>query len=728
MTLQLRCPECAAVVLTAESVQSKNIFCPKCRAPFLAVENKAATAVTTASATRETRLARPIPLPYPLPSLNRSIAKTRPAQAIHAGLFLGGAAAAAVLLFVATLIATMAFRMQTPAGAAASTNSFIAADAPTVAADSAPQDATPFHLAEVRKSVVFIRTTMQGGTGVGSGFFVSEDGLVATNRHVIQSPNAAAPSSDVFVGVSSVADPEVLEYFKAKVAFCSPPGEGLDFALLKIAAKPGRPAFRPLALASAKMGLGEPVACIGYPFSAVEQPVLSFNKGSISATRVEFDGKPFYQTDAAVNPGNSGGPLVNSAGEAVGIVTLKRTNASNMGYALFLSETGMPAVLNEKRFAAVQPEPGPMDAKDLPSVGSSAPIRKANWQIVQGKAEEAKGLLTVDNGGGAFLITSKQLLPENFALTLECKVEALATPNQPAAPPNRMRSLYVRFGTDATNEDIRVTKSGATFHLATGRLQFEQAGVGMSIDKRIPEGPFLLAITRHGNEVLLTVDGQVWMRQLLEGPLSGSHKFSIGGELSRLFLRSVTVTALSAPDRPPFARNNPPLNPPAITPPKPKGPKLEDAAAPAGYSGPKWTMDAAKANIPDKPASGWLMGGDFKVDDATLNAVGFLTFHQGKPSEPSAYLMILGLPKTLPELEGKNFTVTERQDASQRLWAHAGRTFEGEKMAKVQIFGEYTMKMEFGRITEGKLPGKIYVSLPNASKSVVSGKFTVESR
>jgi serine protease Do len=726
MTLRLRCPDCRAACLAPESLVGKNVRCPKCQNHFKAVEDKAATAVTATLAPREMRLITPAP---PGSASERTIAKTQATRMIHPGLIIGGAAAAVFLFFVATLVATMVYGMRTPADAATPANSLSAGVDPNLT-DSAPHGGAPFHLSEVRKSVVFIRTTMQGGTGVGSGFFVTKDGLIATNRHVIQSPSATTPSSDIFVGVSSAADPEVLEYFKAQVAYCSPQGEALDFALLKIAAKPGYPAFRPLPLASAKPALGEPVACIGFPFSGVEQPVLSFNKGSVSATRVEFDGKPFYQTDAAVNPGNSGGPLVNAAGEAVGIVTLKRTNANNMGYALFLSETGMPAILKENRFAAVQSELGPMDAKDLPPSGSTASAHKANWQIVQGQVEESKGLMRVDNGGGVFLITSKQRLPENFALTIECKVEALTAPNQPAPPqPNRMRSLYVRFGADATDEDIRVTKCGATIHLAAGELQFDQAGVGVGIGKHIPEGPFLLAITRQGNEVLLTVDGQLWMRQILTNPLSGSHKFSIGGEMSRLFLRSVTVAALPAPDGQPLARNNPPPpNPPANIPPQLEGSKREDAAAPAGHTGPKWTADAAHAKIPEQPASGWLMGGDFKVDETTLNAVGFLTIRQGKPFEPGAYFMFLGLPKSLSELEGKTFTTAGKQDGLHTLGAQAGRMFEGEKVPRVQRFGEYYMKMEFGKIKDGKLPGKIYVSLPNASKSVVAGMFIVENR
>ena len=149
-------------------------------------------------------------------------------------------------------------------------------------------DGTPFHLAEVRKSVVFIRRSTPGlPTATGTGFFVTADGLIATNRHVIQAESGPNPATVLYVGVPSAADPDVLDYFRATVAFCPPVQNTLDFALLKIAARPGYQPFRPLPLApaDAKLKLGDPAAAIGFPFASVDKPELSFNKGSISSTR-----------------------------------------------------------------------------------------------------------------------------------------------------------------------------------------------------------------------------------------------------------------------------------------------------------------------------------------------------------------------------------------------------------------------------------------------------------
>ncbi len=172
----------------------------------------------------------------------------------------------------------------------------------------APTD-PPFNLSQARKSVVFIKRLTPGlAPAVGSGFLVSNDGLIYTNRHVIRPAQDIVKGTVILVGVPSAKDPDMLDYFQAEVVYCADPNK-LDFGVLKIAATPGYGTFKALPVSFAKLELGSNVAVIGYPHVKDDTPVLAFNKGSISATRVSFDDRTYYQTDAAVNPGNSGGPF-----------------------------------------------------------------------------------------------------------------------------------------------------------------------------------------------------------------------------------------------------------------------------------------------------------------------------------------------------------------------------------------------------------------------------------
>jgi len=136
--------------------------------------------------------------------------------------------------------------------------------------------------------------------GLGSGFIVRSDGVVLTNAHVVDG------ASDVVVKLSDQRE------FKAKVLGVDKP---TDIAVLKIDAKN---------LPTVKLGdsssvrVGQWVVAIGSPYG-FENTVTA---GIVSATsRALPDGTyvPFIQTDAAVNPGNSGGPLFNMSGEVIGI-------------------------------------------------------------------------------------------------------------------------------------------------------------------------------------------------------------------------------------------------------------------------------------------------------------------------------------------------------------------------------------------------------------------------
>jgi S1-C subfamily serine protease len=157
--------------------------------------------------------------------------------------------------------------------------------------------------------------------GQGSGFILNKDGLILTNNHVI------ANAQNIEVKLSNK------KTYKAQKLGTDP---NHDLALLKINA----PDLVPATLSSSNgLVVGQRVYAIGNPFGLQG----TMTRGIISAIRSIRgpQGNPIedaIQTDASVNPGNSGGPLLNSKGEVIGITTLIASNgadqSSGIGFAI----------------------------------------------------------------------------------------------------------------------------------------------------------------------------------------------------------------------------------------------------------------------------------------------------------------------------------------------------------------------------------------------------------
>ena len=155
-------------------------------------------------------------------------------------------------------------------------------------------------------------------SALGSGFIISDDGIVITNNHVIQG------AEDVFVRVNG--DQE----FKAKILGADP---GMDLAVLKIESDEK---FVPVKFGdSDKARIGDWVIAIGNPFGlggTVTAGIISARNRSIGLSRYE----DFIQTDASINQGNSGGPLFNMNGDVIGINTaiLGQSGSIGIGFAI----------------------------------------------------------------------------------------------------------------------------------------------------------------------------------------------------------------------------------------------------------------------------------------------------------------------------------------------------------------------------------------------------------
>jgi len=161
-------------------------------------------------------------------------------------------------------------------------------------------------------TVISTSGSSSGPSGLGSGFVLDGQGYIATNAHVVRG-DAPKLSKSANVIVKFADNNRV----SAKVV-----GDDLnaDVALLKV--NPAGLTLTPLTLgSSAKLAVGSPVAAIGSPFGESQ----SLSVGVISATGRDIESLTAFkignaiQTDAAINHGNSGGPLLNSRGQVIGI-------------------------------------------------------------------------------------------------------------------------------------------------------------------------------------------------------------------------------------------------------------------------------------------------------------------------------------------------------------------------------------------------------------------------
>jgi serine protease Do len=172
---------------------------------------------------------------------------------------------------------------------------------------------------QIGEAVVQVRTP----SGLGSGFFLNEDGFLITNFHVIEGETQI--SVEVYHQTDGQLDRKTYKQVRIMAL-----NKFADLALLKVDDKDA-PRFKSVPLGSADvLSVGESVFAIGSPLG-LERTVT---EGILSTKTREMGGVLYLQTTAQINPGNSGGPLFNLSGEVIGVTNMKVSSGEGLGFAI----------------------------------------------------------------------------------------------------------------------------------------------------------------------------------------------------------------------------------------------------------------------------------------------------------------------------------------------------------------------------------------------------------
>lgn len=221
----------------------------------------------------------------------------------------------------------------------------------TIHVNEAPQTAptafasTDFRLVSKKVTPTVVNIVSRGATGYrlsgGSGVIISSGGYIITNNHVIED------ASIIEVTLSNR---------RTYTALVAGKDQQTDLALIKIDAKN----LQPLRYANSDLvEVGEWVLAVGNPFnlaSTVTAGIVSAKARNINILSGAYSVESFIQTDATVNPGNSGGALVNTSGELIGINTAIITKSGmSEGYSFAIPSNIVRKVITDlMRYGKVQ--------------------------------------------------------------------------------------------------------------------------------------------------------------------------------------------------------------------------------------------------------------------------------------------------------------------------------------------------------------------------------------
>ena len=585
-------------------------------------------------------------------------------------------------------------------------------------------DALPAEMVQRLKSAtVYVKTEIGPLKMTGSGFVIEVTGtsaLIATNQHVIGKPKELKEGSYIpglrgrdrlalmkIQRSLATAEPAVTVVFNSgnaneQLIKAELMGglEEPDLALLKVTGikSPPKPiSFHEPATPIETMAL----YVLGFPFGDAlatnkGNPTITIGKGSISSIRNDSKGHlAMIQIDGALNPGNSGGPVVDAKGNLVGIA-VQTIQGSNIGLAIPPGElssilegrVGTPKVVVGK----VENGKPPSYEVIVPVIDPMKRLKSISMRYVEGKApiDEAKA-------------GEPQLQSVSGSRKLELTV---GDRNAKAILP--LTTTATETAREVTIQTEYVTSNGKTIHMEP-----------VILEVAAPQSS-TTTIVKGGNSTTFTQttespDGRTSRRQvtITQGKGSGPSKMSKADN---------DVDANSDQPAKKVSKEN-----------KSSKDKIIDENETVDDGGTQKAVDAVWTNkiakmkkIPDEEVTGKIDGLDFKLDRASLTHSG-LSFVMGPKFRgvfSEASLDIILFLKPNQDVSGQKLIVNGRirpGDPHIRM----GSMRKGDKIPRTESHLDYLLVLEFGEYNAGDRiqPGKIYICLPDRGKSFLAGSF-----
>lgn len=579
----------------------------------------------------------------------------------------------------------------------------------------------------LKDATVYVKTEIGPLKMTGSGFVIQTTGdsaLIVTNQHVVGKPaelklggyipglrgrdrlalaslQSALAKAEPAVSIVFNSGNGNEQVIKAEIlgALDEP-----DLAVLKVSGIKAPP--KPIEYSQVAEPVETmPLYLLGFPFgdalsSNKGNPTITIGKGSVSSLRKDAAGKiAKVQIDGALNPGNSGGPVVDSKGNLVGIA-VQTIQGSNIGLAIPPAEligilagrTGKPVIVVGKTENGAAPKYEVV----VPVIDPLNKLKSVSIMYVD-------GAVPVDGAkpGQPHLLSVAG--SQKLDLPVKDRSARAALP-LPATADQKAREVTVQAAV--------VGQDGQMVHLDPVVLKVA--------------APVIVTTTKDGNSTTTTMtqktpDGRTIRREVTvnRGAGSGPSKMSklkeddADGDEKDADADSSDKKSKTGND---VAKKSSAKDKPA---------EKEKASGKSAEIG--WTNKITKMkNIPDEEIAGNLDGVDFSADKVTFSH-GRLSFIKGPRfrgvfSEAELYFHIPGVGRE--DVSGKKLVVNGRANATlPTIVAKSMR--KGDKLPNTQMHSDYCMILEFGQY-DAQLrvqPGKIYICLPDRAKSFLAGSF-----